>query len=625
MAVPFDLQFATVTSGAATASSPMCCTDGTYVWLLTMPSASAPWRLWRFRHSDKNWINPAGVIGTGADAYQTCDTIPQGYNSMCAGGAYIAVDQRGSGGGAGIQGVNFYRKTDMGLAARESLDGSSVSGYRTVFDGTYFYLCDAGSANNPSITRIHATTLVANRRWINSGFSTTTRARSLVIGGAYIYLCPDGLGKPQKFRLSDGASILDGPYDMTAGVGYGTFYDSVRDEIYVPAGDGEFLRIRCSDMAYLTATGTVAGSYAAAVIKSGVAGSELTRADGCFAFDGQVYTSGFVGAAKRLTRRSSDPARASQLGYGVTGTYLSSSLDVVLVPSCMVGNTLYFTMTAAGVSGTIHGLAYLETTVASPNLTNVSPGLTPQHISLTFDNPVTATAPTLGPAAGELGVSGATQISPTQIDLACAIAPPTITALTPNATGMLLAFDYNVSPGSPTLGPPYGSLSVTGATGPTATSLQLGLTVAPPNLTEVAPNATGLLAVFSHPVTVTAPPILDAPYNGLIATGATNPLTDRIQFALTVPVAGATATTLLLSAIAYNLRIDLTFNKNVALTTIGLIPSSYVITTTTPGAVIPEITSITANNAVVTIHTTEQTTGAIYTVAISPGSIIATG
>jgi len=149
--------------------------------------------------------------------------------------------------------------------------------------------------------------------------------------------------------------------------------------------------------------------------------------------------------------------------------------------------------------------------------------------------------------------------------------------------------------------------------------------VTPPNLTEIAPNATGLLAVFSQPVTVTAPPILDPPYNGLIATGATTPLTDRIQFALTVPIAGATATTLLLSAIAYNLRIDLTFNKNVALTTIGYMPSSYVITTTTPGAVIPTVTSISLLNAVVTIHTTEQTTGAVYTVTISPGSIIATG
>jgi DNA-binding beta-propeller fold protein YncE len=206
-------------------------------------------------------------------------------------------------------------------------------------------------------------------------------------------------------------------------------------------------------------------------------------------------------------------------------------------------------------------------------------------------------------------------------------ATPNLTSVTPNNTGagLLLAFDSDITATAPSFGPASGQLTATTATLPTTSSLQLGLTVAPPNLTEVAPNATGLLAVFSYPVTVTAPPILDAPYNGLIATGATNPLTDRVQFALTVPVAGATATTLLLSAVAYNLRIDLTFNKNVALTTIGYMPSSYVITTTTPGAVIPTVTSISLLNAVVTIHTTEQTTGAIYTVTISPGSIIATG
>jgi len=75
----------------------------------------------------------------------------------------------------------------------------------------------------------------------------------------------------------------------------------------------------------------------------------------------------------------------------------------------------------------------------------------------------------------------------------------------------------------------------------------------------------------------------------------------------------------LLSAVASNGQIALTFDANVSLSLIGQDPASYTITTATPGAVIPTITSITAVGPVVTIHTSEQTTGASYTVTVRPG------
>jgi hypothetical protein len=201
---------------------------------------------------------------------------------------------------------------------------------------------------------------------------------------------------------------------------------------------------------------------------------------------------------------------------------------------------------------------------------------------------------------------------------------PNLLSVTPNTAGagLLLAFDSDITATAPTFGAASGKLTANTATLPTTSSIQLGLTVAPPLLNEMAPNATGLLAVFDAPVGV-GTVILDPPYNGLIATGATRPLADRIQFALTVPVAGATATTLLLSSVAANLSIVLTFNKNVALSTVGQLLTSYSISTSTPGAVVPVITGVTVSNAIVTIHTTEQTNGASYTVNISPGSIYA--
>lgn len=59
---------------------------------------------------------------------------------------------------------------------------------------------------------------------------------------------------------------------------------------------------------------------------------------------------------------------------------------------------------------------------APPNLIAVDPGAGP-HLSLTFDNPVGITGPTIGAAAAGVAVTGATQVSETQIDLELAIAP----------------------------------------------------------------------------------------------------------------------------------------------------------------------------------------------------------
>jgi hypothetical protein len=57
-----------------------------------------------------------------------------------------------------------------------------------------------------------------------------------------------------------------------------------------------------------------------------------------------------------------------------------------------------------------------------PSLINVSPGTGPR-LSLTFDGPVGIIGPTIAGPMDGLGVTGATQILPAQIDLACVIRP----------------------------------------------------------------------------------------------------------------------------------------------------------------------------------------------------------
>jgi hypothetical protein len=171
----------------------------------------------------------------------------------------------------------------------------------------------------------------------------------------------------------------------------------------------------------------------------------------------------------------------------------------------------YFEMDNIRVSRIARSDAWIAGQVPAPtgaaNLIAIAPGTGP-HLSLTFNNPVGITGPTIGSAVDNLGVSGATQVSPTEIDLVCNI------------------------------------------------------------------------AILS---------------------------------------------TTLVSAIAYSGRIVLTFNKAVALSTPGQQPSSYTITTTTPGAVVPTVNAITVVSNQVTLYTTEQTTGASYSVVVSPGSIYAVG
>jgi hypothetical protein len=59
---------------------------------------------------------------------------------------------------------------------------------------------------------------------------------------------------------------------------------------------------------------------------------------------------------------------------------------------------------------------------APVTLTDVSPGTGPR-LSLTFDNPIGITGPTLGPASSGVAATGATQVDETHIDLDLAIAP----------------------------------------------------------------------------------------------------------------------------------------------------------------------------------------------------------
>lgn len=143
-----------------------------------------------------------------------------------------------------------------------------------------------------------------------------------------------------------------------------------------------------------------------------------------------------------------------------------------------------------------------------------------------------------------------------------------------------------------------------------------------PNLTRVTPNSGGLgIALeFSDAVTASPPPTLDPAVNGLEVLSASTPDSTHIQLDIAIPNFIATE---LVSIVAADRSITLTFNKAVLLSTIGQLTDSYAITTSTPNAVIPTIASVEAIGNQVILHTSEQTTGAQYVVTVAPGSIYA--
>lgn len=159
---------------------------------------------------------------------------------------------------------------------------------------------------------------------------------------------------------------------------------------------------------------------------------------------------------------------------------------------------------------------------------------------------------------------------------------------------------------------------------PTAKILTIPVTAnSKPNLTRVTPNNSGqgVAVEFDSDIAAPVPPTIDPPVNGLSVTSATLPDARHVQLDLSFP---SVVSTTLVSVVAADKTITMTFNKAVALSNAGQQPSSYLITTSTPGAVVPSITSIVASSNQVILHTTEQTDGATYVVTVSPGSIYGT-
>ena len=137
---------------------------------------------------------------------------------------------------------------------------------------------------------------------------------------------------------------------------------------------------------------------------------------GIIAVGDQIWVGGFGATVLgySMQRRNANTGDA-------TGLWLKS-LPHGVSDFKLVGTTLYASLGSPQYWAPA-GLMWTEIEGAVPKLTDVSPGVGP-HISLTFDNPVGITGPTLGPKVGPVTVNGATQVDSTHIDLSLDIHKP---------------------------------------------------------------------------------------------------------------------------------------------------------------------------------------------------------
>jgi len=307
---------------------------------------------------------------TGAFEYQypTAYYPTSAFNSVTVGGyCWFSNAVQGVPALDGIQGFDANGNTVF-----RSCDVGGGVGGRPAYlctDGTYIYFVD--TSRNRYVWKIHP--------------GTGAVSRALVMSSTY--------GASQLVSIS-----CDGTY-LWLGTGNDTF----------------IWKVRCSDLAPIDAAGNVcteASNNNRFTLRNGT-----LYATTCYAsiYDGEVIwvAPGTVDKQHAIVDQATGYNGANLWGPSTQASTASK------VPILAAGY-LWFPYINSPDIWRVQSLK-----AVLPNLTDVSPGGGP-HISLTFDNPVGITGPTFGPAVEGILVTGASQISSTQIDLALTAAsqPP---------------------------------------------------------------------------------------------------------------------------------------------------------------------------------------------------------
>jgi hypothetical protein len=410
----FDWSAIDVSNGAGSLTTNQCSYDGTYIWFTTRSAADATKRLWRLRHSDKALIKPNGSVGDYTNASVSLGTsVNVPYLPLATNGTYVAVS-------TDPNTITFYNCSDMTSAGTATVpDWNSWSDGRAMcFASGYFWRggTDSTTTGRAALYKIDPSTFAVTRVFVHP---TISGAFGGVWSSGTDLWCTWVSGNNGPVKVSTTGTLLASCATTTAVILVWISYDALRSEWWGAGIALEHVRWKDSDGTFVNPDGTD-GTFATAKVAGPGTDTWFTDTAGIAVCGDHVMIGGTV---EQLQRRSTANGCLGS-GYWPQGnSAITGAPGAGIVVD--VDYTVYFALHWAGLASSgAGGLMWttFDSAAATPNLTNVSPGTGP-HLSLTFDNPVGITGPTIGAASSGLGVTGVTAISTTQIDLACAIRP----------------------------------------------------------------------------------------------------------------------------------------------------------------------------------------------------------
>lgn len=536
MANNFEMEWYILNPSAASSSM---CTDGTYAWLYTRNSLSTEMRLWRLRLSDKQLIKPDGSIGDTTNAFVTVGTYNV-YNFTVTNGTNVLLLKNNTANAIGI-----YRNSDMAyLGDVAGLSASQVGAaeYAAYYNGNYYVPGWDSSTGRGAIYLINATNFSVSKPYVSSSASTT--AIVLILNGNFAYISMTGIG----VNYVEKVDITNWTRSWSANTSTVLFnslsYDTTRGELWAGIPDGECIRMRDSDGAFLDRAGTVQ-PYATARITSG--GDCLIGASsGVFTHGGQVYTGGYA-SPYGFQRRSVSIVAPAGTSYAAHSNGYLYSLPAHVTGMFVHDNTLYCTLLrrSSGAWGNA-GFAWmkLDTTLVTPNVTDVSFAAGPT-VQVTFDSAVTANGTTTGAPLGKLAINSATMGNATRLDVAMTLTPPALTSVVGNLGDVQLTFDELITYGGSWTQTPVGAnyiIAQPSLDGPhTTLTIPVTAGAAVPRVINAAKAATGgVLLEFNGPVSLAPGIDLGVAVGGVRVANATLPTVSSTLLTLAV-LAGGTA------------------------------------------------------------------------------------
>jgi hypothetical protein len=313
----------------------------------------------------------------------------------------------------GANGLQIWRLSDMTLLDTLVTSTRFRNCEAAVLNGkAYFCATDVGPMGLYEVVPVPV-----------AGQTTCTRVSTSYAGGVFVMSDGTSLYVAANGKMDKLDAAFSPVYSLQAGIGAADptwmSYDADNGYVWysILSYSLIFHRFRASDGAAINMDGTV-GSWP----NTNGSPAGTTTTGGCYA-EGSVFGFNTSGTMYRVLANV-NPTAGQSVIYNNPGYIFGGGAGIfgerMLVDTTT--RTVYVGLGAA--ASTTSGLAWFayDNTTPTPVLTSVTPGAYP-NIELTFNVSVDASAPTIGPPAGGVGVTAVTQPTPPVATLYLAVRP----------------------------------------------------------------------------------------------------------------------------------------------------------------------------------------------------------